>query len=64
MKIELHFDEEMIQDSIYDTLNDFFYDPKNVKDLLKDDRRAVLTDLASQVWDAVDCSLPSKIQVI
>lgn len=64
MKIELKFDEDILFDSVYDTLSLFFQDQDNIEHILEEDKHEVLLDLADEIRNAISITIPNMVELL
>lgn len=64
MEIKLKFSEDILFDSIYDTLSLFFRNQDNVERILEEDKHEVLLDLAEEIKYIISDTIPNEIEVI
>lgn len=64
MEIKLKFSEDILFESIYDTLSLFFREQNNVERILKEDKHDVLLDLTEEIKYIISDTMPDEIEML
>ena len=64
MTVRLHFDDDVLWESIYDTISQFFQDQDNVEGILGDDKFRIIGALADDIKYIISDTFPSEVKMI